>query len=91
MAWAEKERLPLRRASVQLADLKASSRAAALQAMQRAALGDQAPGQGLQLHGPSMAGKAAGTDIVTYWLDNTVKASGLAAAPGGEAFYVAGR
>ena len=43
---------------MQLADLKASSRAAALQAMQKAALGDQAQGQGLQLHGPSIAGKS---------------------------------
>lgn len=49
----------LRRASVQLADLKASSRAAALQAMEKAALGGQGQGQGLQLHGPSIAGKRA--------------------------------
>ena len=40
--------------SAQVADLKVSSRAAALQAMQKAALGDQAQGQ--QQHGPSMAG-----------------------------------
>jgi len=40
--------------SAQVADLKASSRAAALQAMQKAAVGDQAQGQ--QQHGLSMAG-----------------------------------
>ena len=40
--------------SAQVADLKASSRAAALQAMQKAAVGDQAQGQ--QQHRLSMAG-----------------------------------
>ena len=46
--------LCLCRMSAQVADLKASSRAAALQAMQKAAVGDQAQGQ--QQHGLSMAG-----------------------------------